>query len=231
MKIAIMQPYLFPYISYFHLIKSVEKFVIFDDVNYIKKGWINRNNFLDLGDVKLLTFQLDGASQNKKINEIGVGTGAKKYLMNIQRMYQKAPYFDNVFPIISKIIQSDEKQLALFIGNSLMILSEYLSLNTEFIYSSELNKNNNLVAQDKILSICKILNADSYINPIGGKELYSKSVFNNNNISLFFIETLRISYKQFNPKIFVPYLSIIDTLMFNSKEKLKKLLLKFKLIQ
>ena len=106
---------LFPYISYFHLIKSVEKFVIFDDVNYIKKGWINRNNFLDLGDVKLLTFQLDSASQNKKINEIRVGTGAKKYLMNIQRMYQKAPYFDNVFPIISNIIQSDEKQLALFV--------------------------------------------------------------------------------------------------------------------
>lgn len=229
MTLAIMQPYLFPYIGYWQLINAVDTFVIYDDVNFIKKGYINRNSILVGGKSQQITLELIGASQNKLINEIEVGNNSKKLLKTIEMSYKKAPHFQDVFPLLDSILNKQEKNLAKFIAYSLEKISNYLNLNTKFIYSSDIEKNNELKAQDKILKISKILNTSKYINAIGGKELYNKDDFKNENIQLDFLDTKITEYKQFKNE-FVPYLSIIDIMMFNSKEEVKNMLNRYELV-
>jgi hypothetical protein len=229
MTIAIMQPYLFPYIGYWQLISAVDTFVIYDDVNYINKGYINRNNILVNGQKQSFTLELLGASQNKLINEIKIGNNTAKILKTIKQNYSKAPYFENIFPLIENILMQDEKNIAKFIGHSLQEISKYLRLTTTFVYSSAIHKENSLKAQDKVLEICKILGADNYINAIGGQELYSKEIFSQSNIELRFLKTEIEEYKQFNNE-FVPYLSIIDIMMFNSQDMINEMLKRYVLI-
>jgi len=229
MTLAIMQPYLFPYIGYWQLINAVDTFVIYDDVNFIKKGYINRNSILVNGQSQLFTLELIGASQNKLVNEIEIGNNSTKTLKTIELSYKKASYFDTVYPIIENILNQDEKNLAKFVGYSLEQISNYLDIDTKFIYSSNIEKDNTFKAQEKILNICKTLNAKKYINAIGGQELYNKEIFKQNGIKLNFLKTELVEYKQFKND-FVPFLSIIDILMFNSKNDIKEMLKKFELV-
>jgi hypothetical protein len=223
MTLAIMQPYLFPYIGYWQLLNAVDKFVIFDDVNFIKKGYINRNSILVNNNSFLFTLELIGASQNKLINEIAIGKNQKKILKTIETAYKKAPYFKDAFLLVEDILNQKETNLAKFIGYSLKKISNYLEIDTELIYSSDIVKNNQLKAQEKILEICKNLKATHYINAIGGQELYDKTVFESKNIQLNFLKTELQEYKQLKGE-FVPYLSIIDVLMFNSRVEIKQML-------
>lgn len=229
MKVAIMQPYLFPYIGYWQLISAVDMFVIYDDVNFIKKGYINRNNILVNKKPYRFTLELLGASQNKLINEIEIGINGGKILKTIEMAYKKAPFFKNVFPVIEEILNQEEKNLAKFIGYSLIKISKFLGIDKKFIYSSGIEKNYTLKGQDKIIDICKRLNAKIYINPIGGQELYSKEIFKANNIDLFFLKPIIVEYKQFDNE-FIPYLSIIDVMMFNSVNEIKNMLKSYELI-
>ena len=212
-----MQPYLFSYIGYWQLINAVDTFVIFDDVNFIKKGYINRNSILVGGKSQQITLELIGASQNKLINEIKVGNNSQKLLKTIEMSYKKAPYFDNVFSIIEDILNQEESNLAKFIGYSLQKISNYLEIDTKFIYSSSIEEDNSLKAQNKILDICKKLDATDYINAIGGKELYDKDKFEKQNIKLNFLEPEIQKYMQLESE-FISYLSIIDIIMFNNKD-------------
>lgn len=232
MKLGIMQPYFLPYIGYWQLLNAVDKYVIYDDVNYIKGGWINRNRILIGKEPKYLTIKLNGASPNKLINEIEIGLSLKdrkKLLKSVEENYKKAPFFKEVFPVIEKIINNEEKNLAKFIEFSLKEICNYLGITTELIVSSTLKKNNSLKAQDKVIEICKELNATEYYNAIGGQELYSYNDFEKNGIKLNFLETGKIEYKQFENE-FVPYLSILDVMMFNSVEIIQEFLNNYKLI-
>ena len=229
MTIGIMQPYFLPYIGYFQLIKEVDKYVIYDDVNYINKGWINRNNILLNGQKYLFTLSLLGASQNKLINEIAVENNQSKLLKTIENAYKKAPYFENVFAVIQSIFDYENKNLSKFVGNSIIQIADYLDIKTIFVYSSEIEKDNTLKGQEKILQICKILGVTNYINTIGGQELYDKDIFKQNNIELHFLKTEMIEYKQFKND-FVPYLSILDVMMFNPIEEINVMLNKFELV-
>lgn len=229
MKIAVMQPYFFPYIGYWQLINSVDIFIIYDDVNFIKRGYINRNNILINNVEHLLTLALIKSSQNKKINEILIGENNKKILRTIEQSYLKAPFFHDIFPIIEDIFSNKEKDLSKFLGNSLQIFSKYLDINTKFEYSSMIMNDKSLQAQDRLIEISKILNATDYINAIGGEQLYDKNAFSDAGINLSFIQTELINYKQFNDK-FIPNLSIIDVMMFNSKEDIKEMLKKYTLV-
>jgi len=229
MKIAIMQPYLFPYIGYWQLINAVDIFVIYDDVNYIQRGYINRNNILVNGKKYTFTLELIGASQNKKINEINVGNNQYKLLRTIEFSYKKAPYFNYVFPLIKDIMMYQEKNLALYIGNSIQQIVKFLDIKVQIIYSSHVEKNNKLKGQDKIIDICQILGAQTYINPIGGKDLYSKEVFKSKLIELYFLKPEILEYKQFNNE-FIPNLSIIDVLMFNNKDTVRDMLHRYELL-
>lgn len=229
MKLGIMQPYFLPYIGYWQLINAVDKYVIYDDVQFIKGGWINRNNILINGQKQLFNLLLSGASPNKLINEIIVQDNQTKLIRTIELNYKKAPMFQQVFPLFLHIMEHSDKNLAKFIGNSIVEISKYLSIETEFIYSSTLDKDNNLRAQDKVLDICKMLNANKYINAIGGADLYTKDDFNKVGIELSFLETKIEPYKQFKNE-FVPYLSILDVLMFNDVESINIMFNKYNLI-
>ena len=229
MRIAVMQPYFFPYIGYWQLINSVDTFIIYDDVNFIKRGFINRNNLLQNNNAQLITLELIGASQNKKINEIKIGSNSIKILKTIQHNYAKAPYFDEVFLLIEDIFDNSTKNLSVFIGDSLIKTSKYLGLNTEFIYSSSLKNDTTLKAKDRLVEISKLFKATEYINTIGGVDLYNKDDFRREGINLSFIKTDKIEYKQFKDQ-YVPNLSIIDVLMFNSKEEIFKMLQKYTLV-
>lgn len=227
-----MQPYFFPYIGYFQLINAVDIFVIYDDVNFIKKGWINKNNILVNEKQFLFSIDLKGASQNRLINEIEIDYNShwkEDLLKTIRFAYARAPFFENVFPLVKNIVEHNEISVSKLVSYSLQKICDFLSIKTQTVISSDLNKNNSLRGQDKIIEICKKLNATTYINAVGGLTLYDKELFLRHNISLNFIKTNPINYSQFKEN-FIPHLSIIDVMMFNSPERIKDFLNECELI-
>ena len=227
-----MQPYFFPYLGYFQLINSIDVFVYYDDVNFIKRGWVNRNNILVNGQHNLFKVPLIKASQNKLINELEIDLQQSwkiNMLKTIKMSYKKAPFFDDIFPILENIINYENDNLAKYLINSLEKICDLLDLKKKFILSSDLEKNSDLRGQQKIINICNSLNCSTYINPIGGKDLYNKLDFKKNDLNLKFIKPKDITYSQFNNE-YVPWLSIIDLLMFNSKDEIQKFLNNYELI-
>ena len=224
-KVGIMQPYFFPYLGYWQLINAVDKYVVYDDVAYIKGGWINRNYILINGNANLITLPLDKSSSYKNINEIKIIDNDKiknKLLKSINLSYAKAKYFNIIMPIIENLILNNYN-IAELNYNSIIKINDYLNINTEILLSSNIEKTEGLHAQDRVIDICKRLKANQYINAIGGQSLYSKEAFAQNNIKLNFIKMNTIQYKQFSND-FVPNLSMIDILMFNSPAEIKEML-------
>lgn len=232
MKLGIMQPYFVPYLGYWQLMNAVDKYVVYDDVNYIKGGWINRNRILINGIPKYFNIPMLGASSFKLINEVEVNNDyhlIEKNIRIIENAYKKAPFFSDVYPIIERILRCGKDNLAEYITESFKAIGEYLGITTELIISSSLDKDCSLKGQDKVLAICKLLNATEYYNAIGGQELYSFSQFRENNISLKFLKTDDITYEQFGNE-FQKNLSIVDVMMFNSQQQVKKWLDSYTLI-
>lgn len=233
MKVGIMQPYFFPYIGYWQLINAVDKYVIYDDVNYIKGGWINRNNILIQGDSKFVNLQIVKASPNKLINETKVLCNFKhneKLLKTIKESYSKAPFFKETFSLVSSIINQNEDNLAKYLTFLIKNICGYLDVNTEILISSDITKRNDLKGQDNVIEICKNLHASKYINAIGGQNLYSYTEFRDNGIELKFLKTNNIKYVQFQKEGFIPNLSIIDIMMFNSPSEIRNMLNEYILI-
>lgn len=233
MKIAIMQPYFLPYIGYFQLINVVDKFVIYDNIQFAKKGWINRNRILVNGRDEFITLPLkkdsDYLNIDKRLLADSFENDREKVLRRIKESYRKAPYFEEVFPVIQDVVTyNSTKNLFFFIFNSVKQICEYLGIRTEFIVSSGIDIDHSLKSEQKVLAIVLKMNAEIYINAIGGQELYSRDNFRNARIELKFIQSDPITYKQFNNE-FVPWLSIIDVMMFNSKEEIRKMLHSFTL--
>lgn len=228
MKLAIMQPYFFPYLGYWQLIYVVDNFVMYDDVNFIKQGYINRNNILGNSKPQTFTLELKGASSNRLINEIEIGNNSNKILKTIKQNYSKAPYFKGTMPLIEDILTNSEKNLATYVGSSIQKILKYLQIDTNIHYSSQIEKNCILRGQNKVIDICNRLNANHYINAIGGQDLYNRNAFKVHNIELNFIKTNFPYYKQFKNE-FVPRLSIIDVMMFNSVEMIIKFLNQYEL--
>ena len=232
-KLAIMQPYIFPYIGYFQLINSVDEFIIYDNIQFTKKGWINRNRILANGKDQLITIPLKKDSDYLDIVERELSESwekdKNKILNVIKSSYNKAPYFQEAFNIIRECLNNPERNLFKFIYDSIILINEYLEIKTPIVISSSINADHALKSQDKVLSLCKAQKADVYINSIGGVKLYDKEIFRHNEIELNFIKSNPIEYKQFKNE-FVPWLSIIDVLMFNSKDTIKNYLNEYTLI-
>lgn len=216
MKVAIMQPYFFPYIGYFQLIAAVDLFVVYDNVQYTKKGWINRNRILVNDHDITFSLPLKKDSDSLDVNERILATSfkAEKLLAQISGAYRKAPYFMQTMLLLEPILLYKARNLFDFLHNSLVKTAAHLKISTPIKISSEIPINHALKSQDKVLAICRAVGADSYINTIGGQELYSKSIFSQEEIILQFMQTLPFNYEQFGQH-FVPWLSIIDVLMFN----------------
>lgn len=233
MKVGIMQPYIFPYIGYFQAINTVDKYVIYDDVQFIKRGWINRNRLLINGKANMITFKIIKHNFKLNINEIFLVDNFEyennKILKSIELAYSRAPYFSNTIDVIRDILNYKDKNISKFIINSIVKICSFLDINTELIISSQLKKDTSLKAQEKGIHINKILGSDTCINAIGGMELYSKGEFKEQGIDLFFIKMKEVKYKQFNDE-FIPNLSIIDVMMFNSIEEIKVMLEAYELL-
>ncbi|WP_345974718.1 WbqC family protein [Sulfurimonas sp. HSL3-7] len=233
MTIAIMQPYLFPYIGYWQLIDAVDKFVVYDNIQFEKGGWFNKNNILLFGKKTLFSIPLKKDSYQLDVVERRLADHASqqidKILRQIENGYKKAPYFNDVFPLLESIFSFDEKNLFFYTYNSIMKVAEYLDIDTEIVVSSTLKIDHTLKGEEKVLAINKYLHADHYINAIGGQSLYVKETFAKAGVKLNFIDTKIIEYKQFDD-VFVPFLSIIDIMMFNSKEKIQTMLKSYTLI-
>jgi len=231
MKTAIMQPYFLPYIGYWQLINAVDVFIIYDNIQYTKKGWFNRNRFLQNGKDALFSIPLKKDSDYSNVNErfISQEFNKAKLIAQFKNAYVKAPYVKEVMPILEEIINCNEDNLFKYIYNSVQKICEYLDIDTKIIISSELKIDNNLKAGKKVLALCKATESNIYINTIGGIELYDKQEFAQNGIDLKFIKSKNIEYKQFGNE-FVPWLSIVDILMFNSKEEMQKILKEYELL-
>ncbi len=233
MNVAIMQPYLFPYIGYWQLINAVDTFVVYDNIQFSKKGWFHRNNILINSKKTLFSLPLKKDSDFLNVCERYIADDSKKQiqkiLAQIKNSYKKAPYFDDVFPMIEETFLYQEKNLFDYIYNSIQKVCNYLEIDTKIVVSSTIEIDHDLKAQDKVLALSKQLNATKYINAIGGVELYDKESFQKENIELAFIQAEMLEYKQFNNP-FEPYLSIIDIMMFNSLHDIKNMLDKYKLV-
>ena len=233
MKVAIMQPYFLPYIGYFQLINAVDKFVVYDNIEFTKKGWINRNRILVNGKDEFMSLPITKASDFLHVNQrylaINFESEKNKILRKIKECYRKAPNFEIICTLTEEIFNYKNDNLFEFIFNSIKKICGYLGISTELITSSSIGINHNLKSEEKVISICNSLNATLYINSIGGQNLYVKKNFYNAGIELIFIKSKPIAYQQFDFE-FLPCLSILDVLMFNSKEQIQKYLNEYTLI-
>lgn len=229
MKLALMQPYIFPYIGYYQLAFDADTFVFYDDVNFINRGYINRNSILSAGKALRFTVPLIGASQNKLIKDIDCGTDVKKILKTISQSYAKAPYFNDVMPLVESVITSEERNLAKVASDSVKQVFDYLGIEKNYIDSSSLDYDRDLDKVEKIYDICRATGADTYVNAPGGRELYDSDEFEKQNIELWFIEKESDAYAQGNCPEFVDNLSMIDVLMWNDKASVVELLKQYRL--
>ncbi|MGB7483602.1 WbqC family protein [Castellaniella ginsengisoli] len=219
MKIGIMQPYFLPYIGYFQLINCVDEFVLYDNIKYTKKGWINRNRILLNGEDVVFSIPLKKDSDSLDVCDRWVSPDfmREKLLNKFYESYRKAPEFGNFFPVIESIVRFKDDNLFNYIRNSVQRVCEYFEIGTNIIISSHVCADHTLRGVDRVLSICKSEGARSYINPIGGLDLYSRDGFSKQGVDLFFLKSRPSSYPQYGGG-FVPWLSIVDVAMFNPHE-------------
>ena len=228
-SIAIMQPYFLPYIGYWQLMSAVDQFVLYDNIQYTKKGWINRNRFLRNGKAETFSLPLKKDSSSLDVKERYLSDDfehhALKLVRQIEGSYKKAPNFGDGFKLFEKCMRFEDKNLFNFIYNSIIQIKEYIGLKTEIIVSSTVDCDHTLQAEHRVREICHALSAGNYINPIGGFELYSKVNFKSEGITLLFHKSSYFEYNQI-AEDFVPWLSILDVIMFNEKHLIREEILK-----
>jgi hypothetical protein len=233
MKLAIMQPYFFPYIGYFQLINAVDEFVIYDNIEFTKKGWINRNRILVNGKDEFISLPLKKDSDFLKVNERFLADSWEveriKMLNRIKESYRKSPYFKDTYKVLEECIMFEDRNLFNFIMHTLKTILKFLNINTKIVISSTISIDHQLRSDDKVIKICKERGANYYFNPIGGLDLYSNEKFKKNNLDLQFIKSKNLTYNQFSND-FIPWLSIIDVMMFNSIIEIKNFMQKYELI-
>ena len=219
-----------PYVGYFQLMAIVDKYVIFDDVSYIKRGWSARNNILVNGQAHLFNVAVEGGSQNNLYTQVTVIDNFAKLRKTLEMAYKKAPFYQETMDLLERVFNYNDRRFNYFMKNSYSIILEYLGIKTDLLFSSDLSNNKELKGKDKILDICHLLGASEYYNAIGGQELYDRKEFDANGIKLGFVEPVIEPYPQLS-KEFVPGLSVIDILMMNSKEETLKQVLLCKIIK
>ena len=232
MKIGIMQPYFFPYLGYFQLLNMVDKYVVFDNAPFANLSWGYRNRILINGAPGYFRVNPKKASQHKLFTEIEVINDKKFKDQRIKALalsYGKAPYYKDVMPILEDFLLKDYDSLAQINIASNILVCSYLGIQTEILKYSELDCRKDLIREHRIYEICRALGGDEYVNAIGGLELYDFEDFRRHGIKLSLLRQDPITYPQFG-KEFVPNLSIIDTMMFNSVTDIQQMLTQYTLV-
>lgn len=227
-KLAIMQPYFLPYIGYFQLMRAVDVFVIYDDVQFMKGGWIERNRMLVNGAPHWFGLTLAKASHKLAINRrffaADIASQKQALLYKVHCAYAKAPHYSETMALLEEILAGDERNVAAMLAQQLRILCRHLGIETELRLSSEMVKNDDLTGEARVIDMAQRLGADHYINAAGGQALYSRENFARHGIRLSFLQSRPIAYRQYAHD-FVPWLSILDVLMFNSVEQTQEFML------
>jgi hypothetical protein len=220
MKLAIMQPYFFPYIGYFQLIAAVDQFVVYDNIKYTKKGWTNRNRMLQNGKDVMFSLPLKSDSDALHVcaRELAANFNRDKLLNQLAGAYRHAAYFDQTFALLEQIVRYEDPNLFRYLHHSIVRVCAHLGLSTDIRISSEIDIDHDLKGQDKVLALCQALGAQTYINAIGGMALYDREVFQTQGVTLKFIRSRLFEYPQFGAP-FVPWLSMVDVMMFNAPEQ------------
>jgi len=215
-RLAIMQPYFLPYIGYWQLMAAVDTFVVYDNIKYTNKGWINRNRMLLNGTDTMFSLPLKKGSDTLDVveREIADDFAPDKLLAQFAGAYRRAPHFEPTFELLRSVLMHGERNLFAFIHHSLTKVCGHLGIGTPIQVSSSLPFDNALKAQDKVLAICEAAGASTYINPIGGTELYARDAFAQRGIELRFLSSRAVEYSQFGAP-FLPWMSIVDVMMFN----------------
>lgn len=215
-----MQPYFLPYIGYFQLIAAVDRFVVYDNIKYTKKGWINRNRMLVNGADVMFSLPLKKDSDTLDVveRELAAEFEPGDLLKQWRGAYAKAPYFAETFPLLERMMACPERNLFRFIHASILAVCAHLSIKTPIHISSTIPIDHTLRAEEKVLALCQAMGATEYINPIGGTELYDRKTFAKRGVSLHFLRAKPLEYPQFGAP-FVPWLSILDVLMFNGRDQ------------
>jgi hypothetical protein len=231
-RIAIMQPYTFPYLGYFHLTDASHLFVFYDDVHYVKRGWINRNRILLDGKEHLLTVPVAGASQNSLIVDTPLTADRKwrsKFSKTLAQAYRKAPNFSAVIELVDAVIYAGHTNISDMAIDSVVSVCNYLGTELNYTRSSTCSPDTRgLRGPDRLIRLCKDQGYKHYINAAGGKKLYERSYFSESGIELSFIDSEPVEYKQFD-NAFVPWLSIIDVMMFNDVAAIRELVRKYRI--
>jgi hypothetical protein len=224
-QVAIMQPYFLPYIGYFQLIAAVDRFVIYDTIEYTKKGWINRNRMLRNGEPVTFSLPLRKASDflDVRDREIAPEFDPAKLLAQFDGAYRKAPHFREVRPLIEAILGHPDRNLFAYIHNSVVACCRHLGITTPIVVSSAVEGPERLSGAGRVLDLCGRLGADRYLNPIGGLDLYRPAQFAARGIDLRFLRSREIAYPQFGAP-FQPFLSIVDVMMFNPPDRITDML-------
>jgi hypothetical protein len=225
MRVAIMQPYLLPYLGYFQLLHRVDTFVLLDDVAFINRGWINRNRLLVNGEAHLFTVPLAGSSQNKLIQDLRLhpdDRARRKLLATIRQAYRAAPEFAQVFSLAEAVLLSQEPDLTTLVLNSLTLINDYLGQPVPLVRSSALARPGPATGQARIIAICQSLGASEYVNLVGGAALYAAPDFAAQGLQLRFLQPTLTPYRQ-GIGAFVPGLSILDVLMHNTPADVREL--------
>lgn len=220
-----MQPYLFPYIGYFQLIAAADVFVVYDNIKYTKKGWMNRNRFLQNGADALFSVPLRKDSDFLDIRERAIASdfNRDKLVNQLREAYRKSPCFEAAFPVVEEVLRNPEPNLFAFLHRSIASTCAYLGIRTPIVVSSTVPIDHRLQNKERVMALCEAVGADEYVNPIGGVELYSKDEFAERGIELRFLKPRPLEYPQLGAP-FVPWLSIIDVMMFNPRERIGEIL-------
>jgi len=234
MKLALMQPYFFPYVGYFQLIKAVDVFVVYDDVQFIKNGWINRNRILLDGEPAWMTLPVERGNLRDYINQrhfVNYQQACTKILNQLDAAYRHAPHFTETMSFVKSMLALEGANIAEILKQQLELTARHLGIATQFLISSRLPKQDSeLFGQDRVIEICRAAKADVYCNSIGGVGLYDPSEFSKSGLALRFIKSHATPYKQFGEG-FVPDLSIVDALMFTSSREVAGMTRNFDLIE
>lgn len=225
------QPYFLPYMGYWQLINAVDLFLIGDNYHYIKKGWVNRNRILVNGKAQYINLELEHASSNKLITELNIAEiPVEMKLKKLAQYYGKAPYCQDAFRVMEEIYSCPDRNLADFLTNSIKVVCRYLDIQTPIVRTSDYANNEEFKREWRIYDLCHRIGMDTYYNPIGGMELYSFEEFRKHGIQLGFLKSGDIRYPQFKNE-FVPMLSILDVMMFNSQEQIQEMLHNYTIIK
>ena len=234
MKLGIMQPYVFPYLGYFQLLGAVDKFVMYDDVAFIKQGWINRNRILVDGRACRFTVPLRSASSFRRIDQTEVdqdsyGRWLRKFFKTVDQNYLEAPFYRPVRDLMATVFEDFSGSIGALAVRSVVETARYLDVRTPIVETSSKYGNDHLKGAERVIDICVKEGAGDYVNAIGGMDLYASEDFIGGGIRLYFLRSKPVTYRQFGDG-FTPGLSIIDVMMFNPPRRIGELLGEFDLV-